>query len=63
MTDELPDLLDRHSRTTIPGNPDNVLTRLAGKGLGHCSIFPVRPPDLTDQMSQIRSSAPATGTT
>lgn len=59
MDPEVPrDLLDRHTRTSITSDPDDVLTELFGEGLGHSDILSARPAVKRTQVSQIGSSAP-----
>jgi hypothetical protein len=36
----LSDLRERHTRTTISSDPDDILPELAGIGLGHSNILP-----------------------
>ncbi|MFE6616690.1 hypothetical protein [Amycolatopsis sp. NPDC057786] len=52
------DLLDRHTRLAVSGNPDDVLTELTGVGLGHSNILPRLHISKRSQMSQIPSAAP-----
>lgn len=54
------DLRQRHTRTTVPGDPHNVLTELSGIGLGHCNIFPACSTSKRSVMSQICAAAPRT---
>src|ERR1051326_8442710 len=52
-TEVLGDLLDRHPRLTVAGNPNHIVTELARVGLGHSDILPAlywsktRPPVVT----------------
>src|SRR5690606_32729313 len=54
----LGDLCQRHTGTTVPGDPHDVLTKLTGIGPGHSNILPACSASKRSEMSQIRAAAP-----
>src|SRR5690606_37616659 len=54
----LGDLRQRHTGTTVPGDPHDVLTKLTGIGPGHSNILPACSASKRSEMSQIRAAAP-----
>jgi hypothetical protein len=55
------DLLEGHPVVAFAGHPNDIVTELAGIGLGHVNILPAGPEDQPRQMSPNRAADPCQG--